>query len=367
MEATTMIIGDDFVYYKGTAAIDLENIYSMQGEYPVYSAQSSNDGVIGRMNVFDYNNTGIRIITVGNVGKTSLVKGKYSLAQNTGVLVPKLKEEYPHSLEYIRLQIEQWCKTRFSDNAKSQGLGETLTKADLMKVEIDLPPMSEQLSYVEQMSILKNYNDKLNLVIEKCDEMLTQTVKLDYTNAQGLGIPVSTILDCMSGNSGLTEEFIYRNQNGDGVKCRVLSGATKEDNELEQVSAQSILNGKPLKFHHGEGLLIFRKGKAGNLRYLPNGNYTMNDDAYIISVKPNTSYNINLKWLSIQYRDLFKEYSSGEGNATWNKSGFFSHAKIDIPSIDFQNLVVEQYDKSQEIKNKCLKIKNEIKKIWDFD
>ena len=50
---------------------------------------------------------------------------------------------------------------------------------------------------------------------------------------------------------------------------------------MERISEDVLLKGKRLKFCNGEGILVIRKGDAGNVRYLPKDNYTINDDAYI--------------------------------------------------------------------------------------
>jgi len=101
------------------------------------------------------------------------------------------------------------------------------------------------------------------------------------------------------------------------------------------------INNKKIKVFEGrEGLLVTRNGKAGTTKYLEPGRYTINDHAYILYVKNNCPYQINLKWLSIQYRPQFLEYASSSDNGTWNMTGFFKAVKIDIPSIKEQERLV---------------------------
>ena len=89
---------------------------------------------------------------------------------------------------------------------------------------------------------------------------------------------------------------------------------------------------------------IRNTAKAGKVRYLPKGFYTLNDDAYILYLRDNSEYKVNLRWLSIQYKAEFLINASSSDNGTWNMTGFFKHTKIDIPNIDEQISIVKKYD-----------------------
>lgn len=87
-------------------------------------------------------------------------------------------------------------------------------------------------------------------------------------------------------------------------------------------------------FEGRDGLLVTRNGKAGQTPYLPEGKYTINDHAYILFPKENSPYEIDLRWLALQYRSQFFQYASSADNGTWNMTGFFKYTKIDIPQLD---------------------------------
>lgn len=358
-----MKICDDFIYNKGTAEIDLEDIYIAQGEYPVYSAQSNNNGVMGFMNKADYEDSGIRIITVGNVGKTSVVTGKYSLAQNNGVLIPKNKDNYENSLDYIRFQIEQWCKSRFSDNDKSKGLGETLTKEELMNVEFDLPPIEEQLAYVKQMNMLKEYNDKLNFIIEQCDDVLRQIVEID-SNVNHEQLPIDAFFKVITG-SRITQTDVYEHQ-GD-FPC--VTSQTENDGIAWYADKKWLIDYYGKKIVNEKECLTWSKdGNAGEMFYRDYAFYP-NDHCGVLILKPEYQNELNIKWFMYTYRNWIKSFASSDSSQPMLYNGTVKAITIPypFPSMDFQNRVVEQYNQAQEIKNKCLQIKTEIKKIWDFD
>ena len=105
-----------------------------------------------------------------------------------------------------------------------------------------------------------------------------------------------------------------------------------------------------------EGLLVIRKGKAGNTIPLAAGDYTLNDDAYILYKNKRCHYEISMKWLSIQYRKEFLEYASSADNGTWNKTGFFNNITFDIPSYDEQLKLVKLYERAEKIKIRLEKV-----------
>ena len=193
----------------------------------------------------------------------------------------------------------------------------------------------ESLSNID----LKAFADKIN------------SSSLKYTKYQALQVPISKVIDKLSGNNGLTEEFIYHSMQNEGEKYVVLSSATEDRTKMGEIPMCKI-NNKPLKVFEGrEGLLVARNGKAGTTRFLPKGKYTINDHAYILFVREQSPYKLNLKWLSIQYKKEFLQFVSNSDNGTWNMTGFFEQTKIDIPIIEEQNAVVEIYDQLLDIQN----------------
>lgn len=169
----------------------------------------------------------------------------------------------------------------------------------------------------------------------------------------------------MSGNSGLTEEFIYHAMQNKGEKYTVLSSATEDRTKMGEIPMCTI-NNKPLKVFEGqEGLLVTRNGKAGHTRYLPSGRYTINDHAYILFVKENAPYAVDLRWLAIQYRTEFLQFASSSDNGTWNMTGFFKQVKIDIPDIEEQKSLVDIYDKLTYVQDILSNLDFSVSKLFD--
>lgn len=203
------------------------------------------------------------------------------------------------------------------------------------------------------------FRHELNMIGENIDTAYAMDNELSANPSepeeyQVRNQPVKDILDCLSGNTGLTEELIYNMSDVSGPRYEVLTASTQSDTAMGSIPQCNLptSNGqiRPLKtFSDKEGLLVVRKGKAGGTRYLPKGNYAINDDAYILSVKDDCPYQIDLRWFAIAYKSEFLAYASNSDNGTWNKTGFFESVTIDIPSPKTQQALIQTVDKAQKL------------------
>lgn len=154
------------------------------------------------------------------------------------------------------------------------------------------------------------------------------------------------------GNSGLTEDFIYLNQpfiKEDEIS--VYSSATQESNLLRKISKNAKIKGKTIKTFNGKGVIIARNGKAGSMIYLNDGKYTMNDHAYFVQIKDEYKDKINLKYIMFGFKNEIEKAITSDktGNRTFNKT-VFEESIVEIPNIEEQNMLVQQYDKLISIK-----------------
>ena len=224
------------------------------------------------------------------------------------------------------------------------------------------PSYLDKNELVIELSDMHNLLPKINLA-QLAKEV--ENVNLTYSNYQARQVPISSVIDKMSGNSGLTEEFIYHSMQNQGEKYTVLSSATEDRTKMGEIPLCTI-NNKPLKVFEGrEGLLVTRNGKAGMTRFLPKGKYTINDHAYILYVKENSPYEIDLRWLAIQYRTDFLQFASSSDNGTWNMTGFFRQVKIDIPIIEEQKALVSIYDKLIYVQSIFSSLDNSVSKLFE--
>jgi Type I restriction modification DNA specificity domain len=151
---------------------------------------------------------------------------------------------------------------------------------------------------------------------------------------------VGTIFDIEGGNSGLTEEFIYLNQpTTDEDAILIHSAATVESNLMGPISRYAKPNGKQLKIFSGPAILVRRNGQAGSMTYIPTGEFTTTDHAYVLIPKEHFKDRVNLRWFTFQYQELFKNLvTSKSDNATFSKE-YAEKQKVTLPTIEIQNRI----------------------------
>lgn len=286
-----------------------------------------------------FSGEGIIISLDGSAGSmTYKCNEQFSLNHHAGFITLRNNAADKVCLEFFALYMQNFYKNlSVSDGSK------TLSLEQIYSEEFDLPNFSTQKSILTKLTRTKNLLDILQKMEESYLSLLEKEIICDYKNYQAKDIPLSSCIDYLSGNPGLTEEFMYQMQQGESERYAVLSSATEERTMMGTIPLCNI-NNKLLKIFEGkEGLLVTRNGKAGQTRFLPSGRYTINDHAYILFVKETSPFLIDLRWLALQYRPRFLQYSSSADNGTWNMTGFFKHTKIDIPFISEQQAVINRY------------------------
>lgn len=177
----------------------------------------------------------------------------------------------------------------------------------------------------------------------------------DDLQFQAKDILLSKIIDYLSGNSGLTDEYLYSQLQSDFErKYLILTGSTDYSikryihrckHPKNSIKLINVIEEKPV-------IHVVRKGKAGSIKYFEAGYYTINDDAYLFYLREDSPYQVSLKWLSYILRPKCLEYSSSSDNGTFHKTGFFKHVTIDIPLYDDQMKVVKEYERLEKIEEK---------------
>lgn len=309
------------------------------------------------INIFQ--DEGIIISLDGSSGCMTYKKGeKFALNHHAGFITLRKDAINKVNLEFFAIYMQNFYRgISVSDGSK------TLSLTQLYQEDFDLPSYEMQCLVLQKIKKIKSKIDALLHIKSKLLCLLDKELDVDYKSFQAKNIPISRCIDYLSGNSGLTEEFIYQTLQNNKMRFKVLSSAAENNSALGEVCFCEI-NGKPLKtFENKEGLLVNRKGKAGLTRYLSPGRYTLNDDAYILFVRDKVEYTIDLKWLSYQYKKDFLLFSSSSDNGTWNMTGFFKYTTIDIPSIEEQRLFVKAIE---NVQNKINAIDNIIKRYYSL-
>jgi len=161
---------------------------------------------------------------------------------------------------------------------------------------------------------------------------------------------IKTIFNIDGGNAGLTEEFIYQNQPMTKEEAiPILSSATIQTNLMGIVSRNAKIEKRSLKIFSSPAILVTRNGFAGQMTYIDESEFTTNDHAYVMTVKPEWKDKVNLRWFTSQYQELFKNLvTSKSDNATFSKE-YAEKQKVIIPDITIQNTIADKLCRIDEL------------------
>lgn len=339
---------------KGNYALTDEAIYaSLQNNdelIPLYGGNKEHHSTDRRISITAktkngvpitvFSGEGIIISLDGSAGSMTYKNGeKFALNHHAGFITLRKDAIEKIDLEFFSIFLQNFYREMgVSDGSK------TLSLTQIYAEEFELPDYSVQKRILASLETIKRKLKSLEMLKEKYYSLLSKETSADYSNYQKKNIVISTCIGYMSGNTGLTEDCIYQNLQNPSEHYQVLSSATEENTMMGEIPL-CVINDRPLKVFEGkEGLLVTRNGKAGYTKYLDKGKYTINDHAYILFVKDDCPYQIDLKWLATQYKQSFLDYSSSSDNGTWNMTGFFTYTRIDIPSYEEQISLVSKYN-----------------------
>ena len=354
-------IGEMFDFISETNLTE-EFFYEHKGNYPVFSGQTENEGIVAFIDTFYQEGPCITFTTYGSAGKMYFRNGKYTIGRNCMGL--KLKEEYKDkvNMEYFSFKFQNlFYRLRIGDPKGQKSLNKTL------------------IENVEVIILSKNIQEK-QLKLYKKAKILLETVNdciLNFKKMLNISIVVSKykyeeslseIFHFEGGNGGLTEEFIYYNQpTSEDDKMAILSGATLKANLMGYISRNAKPNSKGLKVFKGPAIIVVRKGIAGQMTLISDGEFTTNDDVYVLIPKKDWKDKINLRWFAYQYQELFFNLvTSKSDNATFNKE-YARKQMVKIPDITVQNKIAEKFLIVEELVEKLEKLKREIEELIEYE
>jgi len=307
-----------------------------------------------------FSGEGVIISLDGSAGSMTYKNNeKFALNHHAGFFQHKEGFKQKVNLEFFAL----FLREKFKSISVSEG-SKTLTKDQIYNTELILPTFETQQSIMFHIKKLVALRRKYSRMLLSLNGISHKKLIYPYQSFQARDVPISDLLVCMSGNTGLTEETVYRTLQLAGKRYAILSGSTSINSSLGFVPSFRI-NNNPIKLFEGkEGIHVARKGKAGRITYLQPDRYTINDNAYILSLKSNVKYKISLKWLASQHRTEFLEYTSRSSNGTWNKTGFFEEVRIDVPQYAEQLEIVSIYTRLELLEEHLTNMVNKISNLF---
>ena len=152
-------IGKLFNLSRGKV-ISKQEIEENQGIYPVYSSQTSNNGILGFINTYDYDDELITWTTDGaNAGKVFARKGKFNCTNVCGIAIPKNRDLC--NLLYVTSFLNNITKKYVSYVGNPKLMNNVFEE-----IEIFLPPLDEQKAIAD---ILCKADEEIELLKKQLD------------------------------------------------------------------------------------------------------------------------------------------------------------------------------------------------------
>lgn len=171
---------DVFKFSKGKNASkynqDFVNDIKNQGEYPVYSGQTENDGLMAMINLYEYNlsKKAILVSTVGaKAMEVKMLSGKFTLSQNCALIeILKLKDS-PDFFFYFLTQL-------FREERKiiPTIMQPSLRIEDLVKYFLLVPPKEEQTAIA---NYLDEKTQKIDAIVSNIGKQIDTLKELRKT------------------------------------------------------------------------------------------------------------------------------------------------------------------------------------------
>lgn len=273
-------------------------------------------------------------------------------------------------LEQTFLKEEKKGKYGFINmkNINKYNFHNLLSEFHLRPIKIEKETISEFNSNFDEL------NTKLNKLIKKSSE-IREEIKNNHTikkvdiiernaslnKVDENGKVIGGVLKLLPKNQGLTEEFIYLNE--DPTKEQIPIYTSSYD-ILGYLPEGTLKDGESLEVNSGESIIVFRKGKAGSMFFVNNKKYIACENAIPFQINEEYKDKVLLKWFYYTYRKIFLNMvTSKADNATFNLD-FLQRLSIDIPKIEIQKRIIQKYEMLESLE---IDVKDVFSKLKDME
>lgn len=295
--------------------INKKEIEQNLGDYPVYSSQTSNFGIFGYLNTFDFEGEYVTWTTDGiYAGSVFYRNGKFNCTNVCGTLKSKSKSI---DMKYLSISLPLYTNDHVVKVANPKLMNNVMAA-----IQIPLPPLDIQQKIVSEIEVLeskeKKAKEEVEIFTSKIDDLIISNSKVDNKK-------LGEVCDMKAGKfvsaydiKSEKEKGLFPCYGGNGLR-----GYTKTFT------------------HEGSYSLIGRQGAlCGNINKAE-GQFHATEHAVVVT--PNSD--INNEWLYYQLLKLnLNQYATGTAQPGLSVENLKS-VSIQVPPLSEQKKIVSEIEK----------------------
>lgn len=322
------------------------------GNYPVYSGQTENNGVMGNINTYEYDLSipAVFTTTVGAKAMTPLIlNGKFNLSQNCLLMVPKNKEIDSRFFYYQLFSLFKSMKDEIPSHMQP-----SLRVSDLNKSQVAYVLFDKQ----------KQISDYLDEKTSGIDQIIERKQKLIGILKEKRTSEVNSLIINAEGEKGKLKNYIQLNPSK-----KIVSVTGPEDMvsfvPMEAISELGELQPQERKykdvssgftyFRNGDVVLAkitpcYENGKAGVMKGLKN-DFGFGTTEFMV-MRPSNKILADYLYYVV-FSDKFRKMGEVEMRGTAGQkrvtSSFVMNYELSIPDIKTQEKIVTELNKKMKI------------------
>ena len=310
--------------------INKKEIEENFGDYPVYSSQTSNNGIFGYLNTFDFDGEYVTWTTDGiYAGSVFYRIGKFNCTNVCGTLKAKNGK--------INMRFLSVCLPLYTNDYVVKVANPKLMNNVMASIQIPLPPKEIQQKIVAEIEVLEMKEKEIKDEIEILKIKLIDT----FNNSQT--------------NSIKRLDEVCEMKAGDFVKVGDIN-KEKVDNLFPCYGGNGLRGYVKTFTHEGLYSLVGRQGALCGNVHLVNGKFHATEHALV--VKP--LHEVNTNWLHHKLVSMnLNQYATGTAQPGLSVINL-KPIEIKLPLLSEQQKIVSEIEK---IEAKINALENEIAQI----
>lgn len=244
-------IGDICQVTRGRV-ISKQELVDKQGNYPVYSSQTLNDGVFGKVNTFDFNGEYVQWTTDGaNAGSIFYRNGKFSVTNVCGLL--KVKSEYNKIIntKYLSYSLSLESKKHVNYATSNPKLMSNV----MSKISVLIPPIEVQEEIVSILDKFSRLEAELEAELESRKKQYKFWNRKLLKNSNIQGKKISQIFNRIKGTPITAKKMKEINEEKGEVRI-FAGGKTAVNTSKKNIPSKDIIN-VPSVIVQSRGLIDF--------------------------------------------------------------------------------------------------------------